>query len=299
MKESKYKYLDLPLLLSLTRSDIKARSVVEGFIAGLHRSPYKGFSLDFAEHRQYVPGDELKHLDWKVLGKLDRYYIKQYREESSMKAYIFLDCSASMGYKSGKISKLEYASFAATALSFILLGQKDSVGLIAFQGGKLDILPPKNNMSHLRLILEKLEGLKPEGTTCLARAVKDSGAFIKKRGLIIIISDLFDEPKDVLKSLKYFSAKKHELIILHLLDPMEADFNFKEAFLFKDMETGSQVLAQPEVIQREYRRLMRDFVQKYKMEFRKNGIDYNYVRTDEPVESSLSRFLSARKIKVK
>ncbi len=238
MPEDYRRFLRPDVVSKLSGMEIKARLVVEGFIAGLHKSPYHGFSVEFAEHRQYMPGDPLKNVDWKVYAKTDRFFIKEFEEETNLKAYILLDTSGSMGYSSNGVNKLEYSSYLSAALSYLMLKQRDAVGLVVFDQSIRKYIPPKSALkSHLHVLLEELDKIEPSFTTNINTALHLMAERIKRRGLIILISDLFDDPNEVINGLKHFRHKKHEVIVFHVLDPKERSFSFPELAIFKDLET--------------------------------------------------------------
>ena len=239
MSIDKRKYLRPEIVASINNISLRARLVVEGYLTGLHKSPYHGFSVEFAEHRAYGPGDELKHLDWKLYGKTDRYYIKQYEEETNLRSYILLDVSKSMTYASHKISKLDYGSYLASALTYLMLNQRDAVSLTLFDEKTRGYVPPHSTQSHLNLILDKLDNLEPGNDTKIAPTLHELAEKIKKRGLVILISDLLDEPDEVLAGLKHFRHKKHEVVVFHLIDPKEKDLDFSIRTRFYDIETGA------------------------------------------------------------
>ena len=279
----------------LANMDLRARLVVEGFIAGLHRSPYHGFSVEFAEHRQYMPGDEIKHVDWKVYGKTDRFYVKQFEEETNLKAYLLLDASGSMGYASNGITKLEYASYLAAALTYLMLKQRDSVGLVTFDEKIRKYLPPRSVTTYLHVILQELERVTSGAETDVSITFHELAERIKRRGLVIILSDLFDLPERVISGLKHFRHKKHEVIVFHILDPMERSFNFKKDSVFKDLETGEELTTQPWHIRGDYQRLMAEFISSYKRQCRENRIDYVLMDTAQDFDRALFGYLTKRK----
>ncbi|MFH1238575.1 MAG: DUF58 domain-containing protein [bacterium] len=295
-KDTKQNYLDPLVLAKLSSMLLRARFVVEGFIAGLHQSPFRGFSLEFAQHRQYSRGDELKYLDWKIYGRSDRFYIRQYQEETNLKSYIILDASASMGYGTRGISKLQYAAYLASSLAYLMLKQQDSVGLGTFSSQLDSYIPPRANKQHLAVILEELEKVVPAGETDISCILEGLGGHIKKRGLIIFVSDLFDEPDKVIKALKYFRFQKHEVIMFHLLDPAERELPFDDLILFEDMEKHSQVVSEPDLIRREYKNLMAGFIEKYKLSCHQSGIDYCLMDTSVPLDKALSAYLAKREM---
>ncbi|OQA92221.1 MAG: hypothetical protein BWY26_00407 [Elusimicrobia bacterium ADurb.Bin231] len=287
-------YLDPLVIAKLASLYLKAKYIVEGTVAGLHTSRQKGQSLEFSQHREYSPGDELKHIDWKVYGKSDRYFVKQYEEETNLRAHILLDASASMSFRSGGISKFEYASYITAALSYLMIKQGDSVGLCVFGDNLKKIIPPRSGFSHLSVMLDALQGITPEGETNVSSTLLNFSAYIKKRGLIIIISDLFDESSAVIKAIKNFRFSKYDVIVFHILDKTEEKLDLSGNILFKDMETGENLVTEPEIIKKAYQKLLLDMIEKYKTEFLKSDIDYFYFNTSMPLDLALTGYLSKR-----
>ncbi|KPK95855.1 hypothetical protein AMJ80_03275 [bacterium SM23_31] len=294
MKNTKV-FLKPETLSRLSNLEIRARLVVEGFITGLHKSPYHGFSVEFAEHRQYMPGDEIKHIDWKVLGKTDRYYVKQYEEETNLKSYILLDVSGSMLYGSGKVTKIEYASYLAASLTYLMLKQRDSVGLALFSDKILKYVPPRSVQTYLIHILREIENIEPQGKTNVSPAFHLLAEKIKRRGLVIIISDLFDVPDKIVSGLKHFRHKKHEVLLFHILDPYEVSFAFNKESVFLDIETGEEINTLPWHIRRDYRRQVKDMLYFYQKFCRENRIDYVLMNTETELDKALSEYLIKRK----
>lgn len=294
MKNTKV-FLKPETLSRLSNLEIRARLVVEGFITGLHKSPYHGFSVEFTEHRQYMPGDEIKHIDWKVLGKTDRYYVKQYEEETNLKSYILMDVSGSMRYSSGKVTKIEYASYLAASLTYLMLKQRDSVGLALFSDKILKYVPPRSVQTYLIHILRELENIEPQGRTNVSPAFHALAEKIKRRGLVIIISDLFDEPDKIVSGLKHFRHKKHEVLLFHILDPFEVSFAFNKEAVFLDIETGEEINTLPWHIRREYRKQVKDMLYFYQKFCRENRIDYVLMNTETELDKALSEYLIKRK----
>lgn len=289
------RFLKPDVVSKLSGMEIKARLVVEGFIAGLHKSPYHGFSVEFAEHRQYMPGDPLRNVDWKVYAKTDRFFIKEFEEETNLKAYILLDTSGSMGYSSNGVNKLEYSCYLSAALSYLMLKQRDSVGLVLFDQNIKKYIPPKSALrSHLHVILQELDKLKPSQTTNISSALHEMAERIKRRGLIILISDLFDDPDKVINGLKHFRHKKHEVIVFHVLDPKERSFAFPELAIFKDMETDEELMTSPWQIRKEYTERFKALVNKYTLQCRESLIDYVLLDTSIPFDYALFSYLSKR-----
>lgn len=290
----KRRFLDPQVIARLDNMSLRARLVVEGFIIGLHRSPYHGFSVEFAEHRPYLPGDEIKHIDWKLYGKTDRYYIRQFEEETNLKSYILLDKSGSMAFQSGKISKLTYSSYLAAALSYLMLKQQDAVSLTLFDTDIRTYLPPLAKRSHLNLVLGTLEKVEAGGETAMAPLLHRSAEKIKKRGLVILISDLFDEPGAVINALKHFRHKRHEVIVFQVLDRQELEFRYKQQTRFVDLENQQSIVTEPWHIQPAYQRAMQAFIEEYKLQCRANNIDFVQLTTDSPLDLSLTEYLNKR-----
>lgn len=288
------RFLEPEVISRLSGMELKARLVVEGFITGLHRSPYHGFSVEFAEHRPYMPGDNIKNIDWKVLGRTDKYFIKEFEEETNLKAYILLDSSASMGYKSDGISKLEYAAYLGAALAYLMLLQRDAVGLVIFNEKIQKFIPARSVFSHLHYLLKELEELQPARTTDVSTTLHQMAERIKRRGLIIILSDLWDEPRRVLSGLKHFRHKKHEIIVFHILDPQEKDFAFEKETVFEDLETGEQIFTSPLQIKREYLKQFREWSSNLGWQCRESLIDYQLLDTQINYDKALLSYLNKR-----
>jgi len=298
MGEKKQDYrqlLDPQSVSKMTNLSLIARLVVEGFITGLHRSPYHGFSVEFAEHRQYMPGDDIRHVDWKIYAKTDRYYVKQFEEETNLKSYILLDTSASMGFSSHSVSKLEYSTYLSAALSYLMLKQRDAAGLVTFDQSIRKYLPPRSVNSYLNIILKELENTQSEKKTNVSHALHDMAERIDRRGLIILFSDLFDDPQKVLSGLKHFRHKKHEVVVFHILDPIERSFDFAQDAVFQDVETNEKLATQPWHIRKDYRERMHQFVEQYKNQCLANRIDYVLMDTSEDFDRALLQYLTKRK----
>lgn len=287
--------LDPSFVSKLNSLELRARLVVEGFLVGLHKSPYHGFSVEFSEHRAYMQGDNLKDVDWKVFGKTEKYFIKQYEEETNLRSYIFLDQSNSMAYASGNnISKLEYALTLAAALSYLMIHQQDAVGLTLYSDKINKFHPPKSSRAYLQEILKNLANVQASEKTNTAESLSEAAEKIKRRGLVIIISDFFDDINSVLKALKHFSYKKNEVIVFQVLDPMEKIFSFGKDAIFKDLETGDELTTQPYQIQKAYREAMTEFTNRIKSECLNANIDYNLLDTSDPYDKALLRYIQKR-----
>ena len=248
--KSRYRYLDPQTLLRLGNLNVVARSAVEGFISGLHRSPHHGFSVEFSEHRPYTPGDELRHLDWVAYAKTDRYYVKQYEQETNLRCHILLDCSGSMNYaeRAGALTKLEYGSFLAATLAYLMTRQQDVVGLVAFDHQIRLHMPPAGSPAHVNEMCKRLEALKAGEVTKLAKPFHDLAEMIKRRGLIIVISDLYDDESEVIRALRHFRHKKHGVILFHIFDAAELEFPFAKLTQFLDLETGERYQVDPKAV---------------------------------------------------
>jgi uncharacterized protein (DUF58 family) len=288
------KYLDPAVISRLKGMDIKARLVVEGFVSGLHRGPYKGFSVEFAEHRQYMPGDPIRYMDWKVYGKTDRFYIKEYEEETNLRAYIIMDGSGSMGYSSDGMTKLEYGSYLAASLAYLMLKQQDSVGLLIFDTKLRKYIPPRSVKKHLHVLLKELADLGAHEETDLGQSLHELAQRVRRRGLIILISDLLDDEDKVIRGLKLFRHRKHEVIVFHVLDPYEVSFPFEHEVILKDMETGEEIPAVPWEVRKEYRDRVASWINRYRTVLRQSGIDYVPVRTSTTFDVALFSYLEKR-----
>ena len=273
---------------------LRARLVVEGYIIGQHKSPYHGFSVEFAEHRAYGPGDEIRHVDWKLYGKTDRYYVKQYEEETNLKAYILLDTSRSMKYTSGTVTKLDYASYLSAALTYLMLNQQDGTGLILFDEKIQKFIPPRSTPSYLNTILKHLEKPTFGSDTDIGLVLHEMAERIKKRGLVILISDLMDDQETVLSGLKHFRHNKQEVILFHILDRKELDFKFNTRTRFKDMESASQLTTEPWQIKSSYKKRIQRLQNDYKKQCREQLIDYVPLFTDQSLDIALNSYLNKR-----
>ncbi|MFA6456034.1 MAG: DUF58 domain-containing protein [Bacteroidota bacterium] len=299
--QAQLKYLRPEVVSKLANMELRARLVVEGFITGLHKSPYHGFSVEFAEHRQYMPGDEIRRIDWRVYGKTDRFYVKQFEEETNLKSYIVIDTSASMQFasdlpssKEKRITKIEYASYIAASLSYLMIQQRDAVGLTLFDSSVRSTIPPHATKQHLRRVLIELEKIQPASTTNSAAALHQLAERISRRGLVIVLSDLFDDPSSVMAALKHFRHNHHEVLVMHILDPLERTFAFGSDAVFKDVETGEMLTTQPFHIQKAYQEAMKSFMDRYKRECRENSIDYILLDTSTPFDTALLHYLNKR-----
>ncbi len=287
--------LDAAIIARLGSMEVRARAVVEGFVSGLHRSPYKGFSVEFAEHRQYIPGDPLKAIDWKVYGKSDRFYVKEFEEETNLRAYLVLDGSASMGFTTGEVTKFDYARTLCASLSYLMLRQQDSVGLLLFDSEIRKFIPPRSSRRHLHVLLTELERAHAASTTGLAGTLHRLAERVKRRGLVIIVSDLFDDPEAVLFALRHFRHKRNEVVVFHVLDAAERKFDFQREAIFEDMETGDEMLVRPWELRKEYVQTVDAWIDRYRRTCREIGVDYVPMHTETPFDTALLAYLDKRR----
>ena len=294
--EANPKFLDPRTLAKLQGLELRTRSIVEGYVSGVHRSPYHGFSIEFAEHREYSPGDDLRYVDWKVFGKSDKFYLKQYEEETNLVAYMLLDTSESMRYRSegAALSKLEYAQCVAGALSYLVLQQQDSVGLATFDNEVRALVRPASNPSHLKQLLHVMEQSVAEKKTRTGPIFHDLAERLKRRGVVVVLSDLFDDVDSMLAGLKHFRHRRHDVIVFHVLDPAELDFPFRQTTLFRGMEQLPDVLTDPRALRNAYLDEFGRFLQRVRKGCRNERIDYVLLRTDQSLEIALSSYLASR-----
>lgn len=288
-------FLDPNALSRLSSLELVARLVVEGFMTGLHKSPYQGFNVEFAEHRQYMPGDDIRYIDWRVYARTDRYYVKKFEEETNLRAYLLLDTSRSMTYHHEGLSKLDYARYVVASLAYLMFRQRDSVGLATFDTVLREYIPPRGNVSHLSAIINVLENLVPGEDTDLGRAFHEISSRLIRRGLIVVLSDLLDEPEPVLKALRLLRHRKHEVVVFHILDEAELTFPFRGSTLFKDLETNETLSTQPDLLRKTYLEAMERFVSDFREGCTAHGIDYVLMSTATPFDVSLATYLSNRR----
>ncbi len=280
------------------RLALVARTLVEGFLTGAHKSPYKGFSVEFAEHRQYYPGDEIRHIDWRAYGKTDRYYIKEFEEETNLRAHLLVDASGSMAYRGAHGSKFEYAQYVAASLAYLMLHQRDAVGLVTHDTRVRQIIKPKASAKHLLHLLRTLEETRPGGETSLAPIWHGLAGEIKRRGLIIILSDCFDQLPALMRALQHFRHERHEILLFHVLAPEEMEFPFKKWTQFRNLEvTGHRLLVDPQRLRKEYLRNFQAFCKELRDQAGQMQIDYQLLRTDEPVDRALGAYLTRRQMR--
>jgi uncharacterized protein (DUF58 family) len=287
-------FLDPAVVARLGTLELKARTIVEGFLTGLHRSPFKGFSVEFAEYRQYIPGDDLSTIDWKVYARSDRHYVKKFEEETNLDCHVMLDVSGSMGYGSRGITKYEYGQCLAASLGYLMNRQRDAVGLTAFDERIVTMLPASARPGHLRAMLITLDRLRLGQQTNVSKPLHQLADSLTKRGMVVLISDLLDDPERVVRGLKHFQYRGTDVIVFHVLDPDETAFPFERATRFEDLESGDEVMAVPAVVREHYLKSIGALIDRYKRELGACGIDYHLLSTSEPLELALMAYLSTR-----
>jgi uncharacterized protein (DUF58 family) len=292
--EGRLEFLDPAVVSRLGGLELIARLVVEGFITGLHRSPYHGFSVEFAEHRPYMLGDEMKFIDWKVWAKTDRFYVKAFEEETNLRTYLLLDSSGSMGYGSGGVTKFRYAVMMAAAFAYLMLRQRDAVGLVLFDEELRLLLEPRAARRQLNVLLGALAQAAPAKRTKPLAPLRELAGRVKRRGLVIVLSDLLTDPAEAIRALLYFKHQEHEVVVFHILDPMELELDMKQEAIFRDMETGETVAAAPWEIRQDYVKSVRGMIETYRRELRAAHVDYQLVSTRTPFVEILTHYLVKR-----
>ena len=284
------------ILAKLSGLALKARLIVEGFVTGLHRSPYQGFSVEFAEHREYVPGDDLRYVDWKAYGKSDRYYLKRFEEDTNFSCLLVLDTSESMQYRSSAatMSKLEYAKMAAAALAHLVVRQQDAVGLATFDSELRRFVRPSSQPAHLRNLVSLLEEAQPGGETAIGPLMHLLAERLRKRGLVIVFSDLFDDVDSLTMGLKHFRHRRHDVTLMQVIDPAEQDFDFDEPTLFKGLEGLPDHMTDPRTLKTAYRAEFEEFLWQVRGVCRTLAIDHVLLRTDQPLDVPLRSYLTHR-----
>jgi uncharacterized protein (DUF58 family) len=289
------RFLDPAVIARLGTMELKARTVVEGFLSGLHRSPYKGFSVEFAEYRQYLPGDDLSTLDWKVYARSDRHYVKKFEEETNVECHILIDVSASMGYRgAAAMSKLEFGSVLAGSLAFLMNKQRDATGLIAFDDRIAFRMPAGARPGHLHALLLALERLSPGARSEVGRPLHQLAEALTRRSLVVLISDLLDEPEPAIKGLRHLRSRGSDVVVFQVLDPNELTFPFHGAARFKDLENDEEVTTEPSTVRASYLRELAKMTLQYDRELRGHGIDYVQLDTSQPLDFALLAYLAAR-----
>jgi len=294
MAEDYRSYLDPQVLSRIAQFDLKARLIVEGFLQGLHKSPFHGFSVEFAEHRDYVPGDDVRHVDWKAYAKTDRLYVKQYEEETNLRCYIALDVSRSMAYASAGVSKLQYAAYVAGSMAFLAHRQRDAVGLATLDGRIRTFLRHSAHPAQLKQLFHTLQTVSPQGDTHLADSLHDLAERAPARGLVFVISDFFAPVHEVFQGFRHLRHRRHDVIAFQVLDPDELRFPFEQPTLFKGLEAGGELTADARDLRAGYLREIKTFLERLRRGCRQHDVDYALLETSQSLDVALSKYLSAR-----
>jgi uncharacterized protein (DUF58 family) len=299
MTGSSSRYLRPEVLVRLTGLELRARRVVEGFVSGQHRSPYRGYSVEFAEHREYVPGDDIRHIDWRVYGRADRYYIKQYEEETNLRTHLLVDCSGSMRYPEhpagGRMTKFEYAATAAASLAFLLTQQQDAVGLLLFDDRPRLHIPPAAGPAHLRGVIAALEAARLEHPTEMKRVMAQLAGQLRRRSLVVILSDLLADAEEVVRALEQLRFSGHDVVVMHVLDHDERTFPFQDHVLFEGLERPDErVFSDPPALRAAYLAVVERFIRRVRGACLDHRMDYVELTTSDPLDLVLRRYLTAR-----
>jgi uncharacterized protein (DUF58 family) len=282
-------------LAKLGNMELRARAVVEGHYSGQHASAYRGASVEFVDHREYAPGDEPRHIDWRVYGRTDRLYVKQYEAETNLDLHLLVDVSRSMDFTSGEVTKLRCATFVAAALAYIATNQRDAVGLFLVDHAVRRNLPPMTSPGHLARLFEVLEGAGPGEDTRLTPALEEIAGRLRRRAIVVLLSDLLDEPEDVLRSLGYFRHRGHDVVVLHLMDPAELKLGYRGTIAFEDLETADRLSVEVANVRAAYLAELRRFLTTYRHGCRDRSIDYALVDTSIPFDTALTAYLARRR----
>jgi len=288
------RFIDPQALTRIESLELVARTVVEGFISGLHRSPHLGFSVNFAEYRTYRPGDDIRKIDWKVYGRTDRFFVKEYEGETNTAIHLILDCSRSMDYGNRGIRKLEYGQFLAASLGYFAFKQRDAVGFISYDVDIMDYIPARSSMGHLNTVLHAIEKTSPGEKTDFSETLVKVSERLRRRGIVVVISDLFDDPESVMSGLRHLAYRGNDVIVFQLLDPSELNFDFPDAARFVDMETQSEMHVIPDYLREEYRKVLAAQIAEYEKECRKDRMDFALIDTSKPLDKALFSYLVRR-----
>jgi uncharacterized protein (DUF58 family) len=281
----------------VSHMELRARLAVEGHYSGIHKSPYHGFNVEFAEYREYAPGDDPKYLDWRVLARSDKFFIKQFEAETNLNCYLLVDSSGSMDFQGKSGTRLDTAASLAAAFALLMLRQGDQVGLVTFDTQVRHFIPPRGNARHFRVIGDALENVKAGGDTGIATVLHEIAERVRRRSLIVVVSDFFDKPEEVLRGLQHFRHRRHEVIVIHLVDDAEVNFPFDRVMLFEGMERGEQVVIDPRIAAADYRRRFGEFLETMKHGCAEKNIDYQRMLLSEPFDKALTTYLGWRKFR--
>jgi uncharacterized protein (DUF58 family) len=288
------RFIDPKVLIKIQNLELVARAVVEGFVQGLHRSPYLGFSVDFASYRQYMPGDEIRRIDWNVFSRSDKLYIKLYEGETNTRVLILLDISGSMNYGSGGVKKIDYARILAACLSYFAYHQRDGVGLLTFDTEIRSHIPASRRRGQLMTILSEIDRIQPSQLTEFRKPLRFLAEYLTRRGLILVISDLYDEPDNIIAGLKVLKSKGNDIIVFHIMDNFELTFPFEETAQFEDMETKKKLHVIPEYLRSKYLVILKEHMERIRKELSGMHVDYCLMNTSKPLDVGLFAYLGAR-----
>jgi uncharacterized protein (DUF58 family) len=288
------RFLDPQALTQIASLELIARTVVEGFISGLHRSPHLGFSVNFAEYSPYRPGDDIRKIDWKVYARTDRFFIKNYEGETNTSVHLILDCSRSMSYGSRAITKLTYGQFLAASLGYFAFKQRDAIGFVSYDDEVVSYVPARGSVGHLSTVLHAIERSEPGKKTNFVKPLVQISERLRRRGIVVVISDLYDEPDNVISGLRHLAYRGNDVIVFQLLDPAEIRFDFPDAAQFVDMETRAEMHVVPDYIRQEYKRVLQKQIAEYERECRKDRMDFYLIDTSQPLDRALFNYLVRR-----
>lgn len=288
------RYLDPAVIARFGLTPLLARRIVEGFLSGLHRSPFRGFSVEFADHREYVPGDDLKFIDWRLYARTDHYYVKRSEEETNVRCFLLLDRSASMAFGTEGLTKWDYGCFLSSTLAYLMLKQQDAVGLALFGAEPGIMVPPRCRSRHLHELMRVMVSHPPSGTTALATSLQKIARRLKRRSLVVLVSDLIDDPEETVKAIRLLRSQRHDVVVFHLQDPSEINFDFEGAAVFKDVETGEEMEVDPVAMRGFYLEHMANLQDFLIKQLREAGVDYQPINTSQPYDKALSAYLQRR-----
>jgi uncharacterized protein (DUF58 family) len=290
----KNRFIDPKILMKIQNLELVARTVVEGFVQGLHRSPYLGFSVDFASYREYQPGDEIRRIDWNVYSRSDKLYVKLYEGETNTRVLVLLDISGSMNYGSSDIKKIDYARFLAASLTYFAHHQRDGVGLLTFDTEVRSHIPSSRRRGQLLTILSEIDRIQPSAQTEFRKPLRFLAEYLSRRGLIVVISDLYDDPENITAGLRALRAKGNDIIVFHIMDNFELTFPFEDMAQFEDMETKKKLHVIPEYLRSQYLIILKEHMEKIRKELSGTRIDYVLMDTSKPLDQGLFTYLAAR-----
>jgi uncharacterized protein (DUF58 family) len=293
--ERKEREIDRRAAARISRLQLRARLAVEGYYSGIHKSPYHGFNVEFDEYREYSPGDDPRYIDWRVLARSNRFFIKQFEAETNLSCYVLLDASGSMEFTTARETRLDYGAGLAAALSLLMLRQGDQAGLVVFDNAVRRFIPPRGNARHFRAIIECLEGLKAGADTNIAAVLHEIAERIRRRSLVVVISDFFDDVDGLLNGLQHFRHRHHEVIVLHLLDDAEIQFPYDRVTLFEGMERREELILDPRIVAESYRLKVRQFLDRLRRGCTEKNIDYERMQLSDPFDRALTAYLGRRK----